>query len=105
MLSICNNVALNYEQIKKDQQRISKIKPFIDQYNWKEIDFPLYKIDQKKFELKNKSITLNVSYVYLTISVPYEKIRHACKSKYNLKRENQVIFLMITDGEKSFSFI
>ena len=45
MLSICNNVALNYEQIKKDQQRISKIKPFIDQYNWKEIDFPLYKID------------------------------------------------------------
>ena len=26
-------VALNYEQIKKDPQRISKIKPFIDQYN------------------------------------------------------------------------
>ena len=30
-------VALNYEQIKKDPQRMSKIKPFIDQYNWKEI--------------------------------------------------------------------
>ena len=29
-----------------------------------------------------------------------EKIRHAYKSKYNLTRENQVIFLMITDGEK-----
>ena len=29
-----------------------------------------------------------------------EKIRHACKSKYNLTRENQVILLMITDGEK-----
>ena len=29
-----------------------------------------------------------------------EKISHACKSKYNLKRENQVIILMITDGEK-----
>ena len=26
-------------------------------------------------------------------------IRHAYKSKYNLTRENQVIFLMITDGE------
>ena len=26
-------VALNYEKIKKDSQRISKIKPFIDQYN------------------------------------------------------------------------
>ena len=32
-------VVLNYEEIKKDPQRISKIKPFIDQYNWKEIDF------------------------------------------------------------------
>ena len=29
-----------------------------------------------------------------------KKIRHAYKSKYNLKRENQVILLMITDGEK-----
>ena len=27
-------VALNYEQIERDHQRISKIKPFIDQYNW-----------------------------------------------------------------------
>ena len=29
-----------------------------------------------------------------------KKIRHAYKSKYNLNRENQVILLMITDGEK-----
>ena len=29
-----------------------------------------------------------------------EEIRHACKSKHNLKRENQVIVLMITDGKK-----
>ena len=29
-----------------------------------------------------------------------EKIRHAYKSKYKLKRENQVILSMITDGEK-----
>ena len=34
--------------------------------------------------------------------MPYntEKVRHAYKSKYNLTRENQVILLMITDGEK-----
>ena len=30
-------VDLNYEQIKDHPERISKIKPFIDQYNWKEI--------------------------------------------------------------------
>ena len=29
-----------------------------------------------------------------------EKIRHAYKSKHNLKHENQVILLMITDGKK-----
>ena len=29
-----------------------------------------------------------------------KKIRHAYKSKYNLTRENQVILLLITDGEK-----
>ena len=29
-----------------------------------------------------------------------EKIRHAYKSKHNLIHENQVILLMITDGEK-----
>ena len=38
-------VALNYEQFEKDPQRISKIKPFIDQYNWKEIDFPSHSKD------------------------------------------------------------
>ena len=43
-----------------------------------------------------KPIAINIVYV------PHntEKIRHAYKSKYNLKRENQVILLMITDGEK-----
>ena len=89
-------VGLNHEQIKKDPQRITKIKPFIDQYNWKEIDFPSDKKDWNEFEKNNKTIALNVLYI------PYntEEIRHAYKSKYNLGRENQVILLMITDGEE-----
>ena len=38
--------------------------------------------------------------------MPYntKEIRHAYKSKYNLNRENQVILLMITDGEKCHYF-
>ena len=50
----------------------------------------------KKFESNNKSIGLNILYM------PYnaKEIRHADKSKYNLKHENQVILLMITDREK-----
>ena len=43
-------VALNYQNIEKDPQRISRIKSFIDQYNWKEIHFPPLKEDWKKFE-------------------------------------------------------
>ena len=29
-------VALNYQNIKNNLERISEIKPFIDYYNWKE---------------------------------------------------------------------
>ena len=41
-------LALNLDKIRKDPQRISKIKPFIDQYNWKDIDFPATSKDWKK---------------------------------------------------------
>ena len=49
-----------------------------------------------EFEKNNKTIALNILYV------PHntEEIRHVYKSKHNLKRENQEILLMITDGEK-----
>ena len=81
--------------IQKEYQRLNlfTIKP---KYNWKEIDFPSHNKDWKKIESNNKSVALN------TLYVPHntEKIRHTYKSKYNLKRENQVILLMITDGEK-----
>ena len=89
-------VALNYKQIKKDPRRISKIEPFIDQYNWKEINFPSQKESWRKLELNKKLIVLNFLYV------PYntKEIRHAYKSKYNLNHKNQLIILMFTDGEK-----
>ena len=72
------------------------MKTFINQYIWKDIDFPSTSKDWKKLELNNKSIALNILYV------PHDnkKICHAFKSKYNSTRENQVILLMITDGEK-----
>ena len=55
-------LALNLDKIKKDPQRISKIKPFIEQYNWKEIEFPSNSKDWKKFELNNE-IALNILFV------------------------------------------
>ena len=69
-------MALNYDQIKKDPQIISEMRPFIDQYNWEEIDFPSHSKDWKKFESNNKSIALNILYV----SHNTQEIRHAYKS-------------------------
>ena len=46
-------LALNLDNINKHPQRTSKIKPFIDQYNWKDIDFPPTNKDRRKLELNN----------------------------------------------------
>ena len=43
-------VALNHDEIKKDPQRITKIKPFMNKYNWEGINFASEKDDWKKFE-------------------------------------------------------
>ena len=87
-------LALNLDKIKKDPQRISKIEPFIDQYNWKDIDFPSTSKDWKKFELNNE-IALNILYVPQNT----KKIHVAYKSRHNLTCEKQVILLMISNGE------
>ena len=87
-------LALNLDKINNHPERISKIKPFIDQYNWNEIEFPSTSKDWKKFELNNE-IALNILYV------PHnnKKIHVGYKSKNNLTREKQVILLMISNGE------
>ena len=87
-------LALNLDKIISHPERISKIKPFIEQYNWKDIDFPSTSKDWKKFELNNE-IALNILYV------PHntKKIEIFYKSKHNLTRKKQVILLMISNGE------
>ena len=56
-------IALNHDKIGDNPERVSKVKPFINQYDWSEINFPSNINDWKKFELNNKSIALNVLYV------------------------------------------
>ena len=46
-----------------NSKRITKIKPFINRYNWKERDFPSKKTDWKKIEKNSVTIALNVLYV------------------------------------------
>ena len=88
-------LALNLDKIKKDPQRVSKIKAFIEKYNWKDIDFPSTSKDWKKFEC-NSEVALNILFV------PYntKQINIAYKSKNYLTQKRQIILLMISDGQK-----
>ena len=57
------NDSLDYQTIKTHPERISKLKPYINKYKWKDIKFPSYKEDWKKFEQNNKEIALNMLFV------------------------------------------
>ena len=88
--------ALNYQTIKTNPERISKLKPYINKYNWEGIEFPAGPKDWIKFERNNKTIALNILYIKHnaeTISVAY-------RSEYNQRRKKQVVLLNITDGKK-----
>ena len=103
-------VTLNHQNIENHPERISNIKPFIKEYNWKDIDFHAHQkedwekvrkkyimaIEWKKFEQNNMAIAPNVLFAPHNIKTK----RLAYKSKYNHKRKNQVFLLMITEGKK-----
>ena len=88
-------LALNFNKIDKHPQRISRIKPCIENYNWNDINFPATKKDWNKFEVNNKNVALNILYVPFNT----KKIEIAYKSKYNLVRDHQITLLMISNGE------
>ena len=93
--------ALNHRNIDHHPERISKLEPFINNYNWKDIEFPSHSKDWIKFEQNNKTIALNILFV------PYntKQIRQAYISKYNEERGNQVNLLMITDGTNNWHYL
>ena len=76
--------ALRHQEIERNPQRISNLKPFIDNYNWKDIEFPSHSKDWKKFE-QNDTIALNILYV-------------PCNN-------NQVNLLMITDNMNNWHYL
>ena len=77
-------LTLNLHKIKRHPQRISKIKPFLDQYNWKDINFSSTSKDWKRLE-QNNEIAIKILYV------PHNtrKIQVAYKSKNNLIVKNK----------------
>ena len=85
-------VALNHEQIIKDLQRITRVKSFIDKYNWEQINYSSEKGALEKFEQNNVTIALNALYS------EKEKIYPDYVSKHNSSFEKQVLLLMIPNG-------
>ena len=76
------------------RRRVSKIKPFINNSNWGNINFPPQEQDDKTFEMNNKSIAINI------LQINEQKISHLYKSEFNKTREKQVISLVISDNKK-----
>ena len=90
--------ALSYQNIDCNLERTSKIQPFINNYNWKDIELPSHFKDWRKLECNNKTIASNILYV------PYntKQIKQAYISKSNDECDNQVNLLMITDGTSNW---
>ena len=90
-------VALRHKEFKNHPERIhANHHLFSCNYNWQSIDFPGGIKEWKRFEKKNETIALNI----LKVAHDEIKITHAHKSEYNHTRKNQIVSLMITDGEK-----
>ena len=55
-------VALNHENIENHPERISNIESFVNQYNWKDIDFQSHEKNWKTFKQNNKTTALSNLY-------------------------------------------
>ena len=77
-------VAISYDETKKDPQRITKIKPFINKYNWERINYPSENDDWKKNQKNNVTIARNVLYA------KKEKIYPAYVSKHSSNHEKKL---------------
>ena len=64
--------------------RKSKIKPFINKYNWKEINYPSGKDDWKKFEKNNPTIALYMLYVKKMNTYPAKEVLYLRWNEYHL---------------------
>ena len=73
--------ALHHEEIKHNPERISLLRPYENQYNWKGLEFPasIKKID--KFEKNNLGIAVNV----LFSKKKSQNIYTVHRSKHNME--------------------
>ena len=61
MFSICNNCCIKPSKYWASSRK--NLKPFINNYNWKDIEFSAHSKDWRKFECNNKTIAWNILFV------------------------------------------
>ena len=76
-------LSLYHKAIKNNPERIEKSKPFMNNLNWENINFPPKEEDFKTFEMSNKSIALNF------LQVNEQKISHFYKFEFNQTRQKK----------------
>ena len=84
-------LAWNHEEIKKDPQRITKTKPFINKYNREGKNFPSEKDDWKKIEKDSIAVVHNVLYAkkkkYMLLI--FQNISQLVKPSYSFNGSKQ----------------
>ena len=77
-----------------------KKKTYLKKIKHQDKNFSSHKRDWENFEENNKSIALDI----LFSSKDSEEITFLYESKYNLKRENKVFLLMISDDNEKYYY-
>ena len=88
--------ALHHEEIKNNPERISLLRSYENQHNWKGLEFPVSIKMIDKFDKNKPGIAVNV----LFSNKKSQNIYTARRSERNVKCKKQVNLLMIVDGEK-----
>ena len=87
-------MALNYQEIKGNPERVSNIKLFINKCNWEGIKYPPYIDNSKKFEKNNSTIALTILYF------KEKETLSASTSKHNSAHEKLIILSLIPNEVK-----
>ena len=85
---------LNYEEREFYPERVSNVKPFINKYNCKGINYPSKIYDWNTYGKNNATVALNI------LHIKEKEISPAFISKINWNCEKQIILLIIPNKEK-----
>ena len=77
--------SLLQKEIGNNFNRITKIKPYINNFNWNNINFSPTEQDYESFEINNPEIGLNI------YQLNNEKISQLCESNYDRTKQANLL--------------